>query len=178
VQIKCNSILKSWGYLCAFSHQQRKVNSRQSSLLLPGYSRRRNLSQPLLVNSATFPSLHYIVLVTDVSDSTRMRSPASPGATAAARQAADDDAEQRDNGVDDGLETGGNGVDNRHDAVADGAENRLDLLCLLVQARLKNTQDVKEGTYAGYNSAHYCGCVVCSLMCVVVSDVVVWESRW
>jgi hypothetical protein len=107
-----------------------------------------------------------------------MRSPASPGATAAARQAADDDAEQRDNGVDDGLETGGNGVDNRHDAVADGAENRLDLLCLLVQARLKNTQDVKEGTYAGYNSAHYCGCVVCSLMCVVVSDVVVWESRW
>ncbi|QRC94012.1 hypothetical protein JI435_404990 [Parastagonospora nodorum SN15] len=62
------------------------------------------------------------------SDSARMRRPGlAPTAAAAACQAADDDAEQRDDGVDDGLETGGNGVDNGHDAVADGAEHRFDL---------------------------------------------------
>ena len=61
------------------------------------------------------------------SDSTRVRRPGLAPATAtAACQAADDDAEQRDDGVDDGLETGGDGVNNGHDAVADGAEHGFD----------------------------------------------------
>lgn len=53
-------------------------------------------------------------------------SPGPPAATSAG-EAADDDAEERDNGVDDGFETGSDGVNNRHDAVADGAEDALDL---------------------------------------------------
>lgn len=49
-----------------------------------------------------------------------MRCP--PAATASAGEAADDDAEEGDNGVDDGLETSSDGVDNGHDAVADRPE--------------------------------------------------------
>jgi hypothetical protein len=55
-----------------------------------------------------------------------VRGPSLPATTA--REAVDDDAEERDDGVDDGLDAGGDGINNRHDAVADGAEDRLDLL--------------------------------------------------
>ena len=55
---------------------------------------------------------------------------AASAAAASARQARDDDAEQRDDGVDDGLESGGNGVDDCHDAVADRAEDGLDLVAV------------------------------------------------
>jgi len=58
-------------------------------------------------------------------DSTSMRCPLS-AATASAGEAADDDAEEGDDGVDDCLKTSSDGVDNGHDAVSDGAEDRLD----------------------------------------------------
>jgi hypothetical protein len=72
-------------------------------------------------------------------DSTRMRGPPSAAAATAACQAADDDAEEGDDGVDDCLKTSSDGVDNGHDAVADGAEDGLD---------------------AGYDGTHDCGVVV------------------
>ena len=52
---------------------------------------------------------------------------ASSAAAASARQAGDDDVEQRDDGIDNGLQSGGNGVDDGHDAVADRAEDGFDL---------------------------------------------------
>jgi hypothetical protein len=62
-----------------------------------------------------------------------VRGPSLPATTA--REAVDDDAEERDDGVDDGLDAGGDGINNRHDAVADGAEDRLDLLFVSFCAR-------------------------------------------
>ena len=60
-------------------------------------------------------------------DSTSVCSP-SPSTTATtAGEAADDDAEEGDDGVDDRLKTSSDGVDNGHDAVSDGAEEVLDL---------------------------------------------------
>jgi hypothetical protein len=46
----------------------------------------------------------------------------SAAAAASAGQAADDDAEEGDNGVDDCLKTSSDGVDDGHDAVADRSE--------------------------------------------------------
>lgn len=59
-------------------------------------------------------------------DSARMRG-SPPAAALAAGKAADDDAEEADDGVDDGLDAGCDGVDNGHDAVADCPEDGLDL---------------------------------------------------
>jgi len=53
-------------------------------------------------------------------------SPSPSTAATTTGEAADDDAEEGDNGVDDRLKTSSDGVDNGHDAVSDGAENRLD----------------------------------------------------
>lgn len=74
-----------------------------------------------------------------------------------AGEAVDDDGEEADDSVDDGLNTSRDGVDNGHDAVADGAENRLDLWYCQYTVLL----DIggSDGTYAGYNGAHGCGCV-------------------
>jgi hypothetical protein len=77
-------------------------------------------------------------------DSTSVRGPSPAAAATTAGQAADDDAEEGDDGVDDRLKTSSDGVDNGHDAVSDGAENRLD---------------------ARYYGTHCCGVV---LVCVLV----------
>lgn len=80
----------------------------------------------------------------------------STATAASARQAADDDAEERDDGVDDGLETGGDGIDNGHDAVADCAENGLDLWGF-VSACMEMKVLLGYKTYAGYYGTHGCG---------------------
>ena len=50
-------------------------------------------------------------------DSTSVRGPSPAAAATTAGQAADDDAEEGDDGVDDRLKTSSDGVDNGHDAV-------------------------------------------------------------
>lgn len=54
-------------------------------------------------------------------DSTSMRCPLATAATSAG-EAADDDAEEGDDGVDDCLKTSSDGINNGHDAVSDSAE--------------------------------------------------------
>lgn len=87
-------------------------------------------------------------------DSASMVGSRTPSATTlAAGQAGDDDAEEGDDGVDDGVAGGSYGADDGHDAVAYRAEDGLDLECML--ARVKSAR--VEGTYAGYDGAHFDG---------------------
>ena len=73
-------------------------------------------------------------------DSTSMRCPLS-AATASAGEAADDDAEEGDDGVDDCLKTSSDGVDNGHDAVSDGAELESVLGTVCVGRQVRDTYD-------------------------------------
>jgi len=80
-------------------------------------------------------------------DSTSMRCPLS-AAAASAGEAADDDAEEGDDGVDDCLKTSSDGVDNGHDAVSDGAEleSVLGTVCIGRQVRIRTTDLMQETT--------------------------------
>lgn len=75
-------------------------------------------------------------------DSTSVRGPSPAAAATAAGQAADDDAEEGDDGVDDRLKTSSDGVDNGHDAVSDGAE-----LLGLLATRLHGKEAKAKGIY-------------------------------